>query len=283
MPQDVERFTALFEKSGAVDGILSGQLAREIFQRSKLPTQTLIQIWNLADRQHRGALGAAEFVVAMHLITCSKNGTLPVLPQILPPGLYEAAAGRPPRRAGPDRRGSGRPPVPPIPKQYSGPNAQRTQSPLARQYTPPAPQAPAPIQQNLTGGNLGGWAISPAEKARFDSIFDTVGKANPDVITGEEAVPFFSNSKLPEEVLAQIWDLADVNKAGILTRDEFAIAMYLIVQQHSNPGQPLPDTLPSNLVPPSMRQQQQPQRPATAAGTLLPLPRIVNTAGTDAG
>lgn len=178
MPQDVEKFTALFEKSGAADGILQGQQAREIFQRSKLPTQTLIQIWNLADRQQRGALGAAEFVVAMHLITCSKSGALPVLPQILPPGLYEAAAGRPPR-GGPDRRGPGRPSVPPIPRQFSGSGAQRAQSPLSRQYTPPVQQAPVQ-QQSLTGG----WAISPQEKARFDSVFMTVEKSNPDVING---------------------------------------------------------------------------------------------------
>ncbi|KAI5787244.1 hypothetical protein EDC01DRAFT_749957 [Geopyxis carbonaria] len=255
-PPDLEKFSALFEKSGASDGILQGGLAREIFQRSKLPTPTLIQIWNLADRQQRGALGQAEFVVAMHLITCSKNGSLPVLPQILPPGLYEAAAGRPPTRDGPGRRGPpGRgmptmPPVPPIPRQFSGPAAQRAQSPLSRQFTPPAPQNA--VQRDTTG-----WAINAADKQRFDAVFLTVDKANPTVITGEEAVPFFSNSKLSEEVLAQIWDLADVNKAGQLNRDEFAIAMHLIVQQRSNPGVPLPDTLPLNLIPPSMRQQRQ--------------------------
>ena len=188
MPQDVEKFTALFEKSGAVDGILQGQQAREIFQRSKLPTPTLIQIWQLADRQHRGALGAAEFVVAMHLITCSKSGSLPALPQILPPGLYEAAAGRPPGRNGPDRRGGpGRPTVPQIPRQFSGSNAQRAQSPLSRQYTPPVQQQGPPIQQqNLTGG----WAISPQEKQRFDSVFMTVEKADPNVITGRILASF---------------------------------------------------------------------------------------------
>lgn len=80
------------------------------------------------------------------------------------------------------------------------------------------------------------------------------GKMVINVFAGEEAVPFFSNSKLSEEVLAQIWDLADISKSGQLNRDEFAIAMYLIVQQRSNPGIPLPEVLPPNLVPPSMRQ-----------------------------
>lgn len=191
MPQDVERFTGLFEKSGAQDGVLPGDVAKGIFQRAKLPNQTLGLIWNLADRQHRGALGPAEFVVAMHLITCSKNGSLPILPQILPPGLYEAAAGRLPARTGPDRRGAGRglpptlPPIPPIPKQFSG-QQQRAQSPLSRQFTPP-------ITQALPPQGTGDWAISAADKARFDQVFLTIDKQNRGFITGNysDSFPIF--------------------------------------------------------------------------------------------
>ena len=198
MPHDVERFTALFEKSGAVDGMLpgacdsaipgkyrietdsvAGNNARDIFQRSKLPTATLIQIWNLADRQGRGSLGAVEFIVAMHLITCCKNGSLPALPQILPPGLFDAAAGRQPTRNG-RQAGRGMPPVPPIPKQFSGPQAQRAQSPLSRNFTPPVPQPANAVQRDLTGG----WVVSPTDKQRFDAVFLTVDKANRSFITG---------------------------------------------------------------------------------------------------
>jgi len=248
---------------------LVGNIARDIFQRSRLPTPTLIQIWNLADQKGRGALGCAEFVVAMHLISCCKSGLLPALPQILPPGLYDVAAGRPPTRGGPDRRAPGRamPPIPPIPKQFSGPQAQRAQSPLSRNnFTPPVPQNANAIQRDLTGGGAasGAWAVTPADKQRFDAVFLTVDKAGTGFITGDEAVPFFSNSNLPEDVLAQIWDLADIHKAGQLNRDEFAIAMFLIVQQRSNPGMPLPETLPLNLIPPSVRQQRQLTGPGNA-------------------
>ncbi|KAH8147198.1 uncharacterized protein LAJ45_08676 [Morchella importuna] len=218
--QDVERFTGLFEKSGAQDGVLPGDVAKSIFQRAKLPNQTLGLIWNLADRQHRGVLGPAEFVVAMHLITCSKNGSLPVLPQILPPGFYEAAAAA-------------------------------CSIALSRQFTPPVTQA-------LPRQGTGDWAISAADKARFDQVFLTIDKQNRGFITGEEAVPFFGNSNLPEDILATIWDLADITKAGRLNRDEFAIAMHLIRQQRNSPGAgSLPEVLPMNLIPPSMRQQVQ--------------------------
>jgi epidermal growth factor receptor substrate 15 len=70
---------------------------------------------------------------------------------------------------------------PPIPKQFSGPQAQRAQSPLSRNFTPPVPQPANAIQRDLTGG---GWAISPAEKQRFDAVFLTVDKAGRGFITG---------------------------------------------------------------------------------------------------
>lgn len=220
-----------------------------------MPNQTLGLIWSLADRNQKGALTCPEFVVAMHLINCTKNGSLQALPPALPPALYEAASGRPPARPQERRPTGGRvppniPTVPPIPKQFSG---GRAQSPLSRQFTPPGPLHP-----NLSGGAPPppDWAITPREKQEFDNLFNSVDRAGKGFITGEEAVPFFSNSKLPEDVLATIWDLADITKAGRLSKDEFAIAMYLIRQQRSRrDGQGLPETLPLNLIPPRMRAQ----------------------------
>lgn len=196
-------------------------------------------------------------MVAMHLINCTKNGSLQALPTVLPPALYEAASGRPPARPQERRPTGGRAPpnmptVPPIPKQFSG---GRAQSPLSRQFTPPGPLHP-----NLSGSAPpppgGDWAITPREKQEFDNLFNSVDRTGKGFITGEEAVPFFSNSKLPEDVLATIWDLADITKAGRLSKEEFAIAMYLIRQQRSRrDGQGLPETLPLNLIPPRMRAQ----------------------------
>ncbi|KAI5800228.1 hypothetical protein DFH27DRAFT_482667 [Peziza echinospora] len=257
---DCKKFTELFQVSGAVDGVLPGDAAKQIFTRAKLPNQTLGLIWNLADRQQKGALTCPEFVVAMHLINCCKNGSIQTLPVVLPAVLYDAASGRPPARLPADRRPTGRgvPPAIPtapaaIPKQFSG-SGVRAQSPLSRQFTPPAPLNPTMSGNAAVPG--GEWAISAREKAEFDNLFNNVDRSGRGFITGEEAVPFFSNSKLPEGVLATIWDLADITKAGRLSQDEFAIAMYLIRQQRTRrDGKGLPETLPLNLIPPSMRAQ----------------------------
>ncbi|KFZ19850.1 hypothetical protein V501_00467 [Pseudogymnoascus sp. VKM F-4519 (FW-2642)] len=269
-PDKVQQYAALFEKSGAQEGILGGEQAKQIFERAGLPNEVLGRIWYLADTEHRGALTVTEFIIAMHLLASSKSGAMRTLPNVLPAGLIEAAARRPPLRQLSGVTG-GPPAVPPIPRQFTGHNLGRTASPLSKPAFGQVPPSP------------GTWAISPADKNRFDSIYATIDKTNRGFITGDEAVPFFSNSKLPEEALAQIWDLADINSQGHLSRDEFAVAMYLIRQQRGKRDgrDALPATLPAELIPPSMRSQiRQPQQP-TAPAFETAAPTIPKSAADD--
>lgn len=245
--------------------MLPGDQAKQIFEKSGLPNEVLGRIWMLADTEQRGALVMTEFVIAMHLLTSMKSGALRGLPNILPAALYEAATRRAPVGGALPRSPTGATgPISAIPRQLSGqaPLAQmRTGSPLGR--SPLAPQG------------TGDWLITPADKARFDLLYAELDKSNKGFITGEEAVSFFSQSKLPEDTLAQIWDLADFNSEGRLNKDQFAIAMYLIRQQRSKDGHPvpLPTTLPPNLIPPSMRGQVRPP-PAASSQFEAPPPAV---------
>ncbi|THV50516.1 hypothetical protein BGAL_0147g00190 [Botrytis galanthina] len=262
------QYAQLFEKSGAQGGILPGELAKQIFERAGLPNEILGRIWNLADTEQRGALTSTEFVIAMHLIASFKSGQLRALPNILPAGLYEAAT----RRGPASRQSTGNGAMSAIPRQFSGQHG-RASSPLSRPaFTPPIPQPSA-----------GDWAISPIDKQKFDSIYQGLDRSGKGFITGDEAVPFFSESKLPEEVLAQIWDLADINSAGFLTMDEFAVAMYLIRQQRGKKDgrDSLPATLPPNLIPPSMRNQVRPAPMTTAPAFEAPPPTMPKSAAED--
>lgn len=266
-PDKAGQYASLFEKSGAQNGQLPGEQAKQIFERAGLPNEVLGRIWNLADTEQRGTLQVTEFVIAMHLLASFKSGALRALPNVLPAGLYEAAARRPP-----SRQSSG---MAPIPRQFSGAQgAQRTGSPL----NPAVYNAPPQFSQNS-----GGWAITPGDKIKFDGIYNNLDKANRGFITGDEAVPFFSESKLPEEALAQIWDLADINSAGVLSRDEFAVAMYLIRQQRGKRDgrESLPSTLPPNLIPPSMRNQVRPAAVPTAPAFEAPPPTLPKSAAED--
>ncbi|KEQ68611.1 hypothetical protein M436DRAFT_57941, partial [Aureobasidium namibiae CBS 147.97] len=250
-PEKLTQYANLYDQS-AGGGYLSGEQAKAIFERAGLPNETLGRIWQLADREGKGSLDKTEFCIAMHLITCYKSRALAGFPNVLPPALFEAAARRPNPPAA-------RSPVAPtgpsaIPRQFTGPQA-RAQSPLARA----AFGAPPAVAPQITGPT---WLIAPQEKAKYDQFFSSIDTANNGHLSGEQAVKFFSDSGLPEDTLASIWDLADINSEGQLNRDEFAVAMYLIRQQRS--GAPLPAFLPPALVPPGMRNQQHPTPQTTA-------------------
>ncbi|KAJ2906253.1 UBA/TS-N domain-containing protein [Zalerion maritima] len=271
------QYANLFERQTLQSGqMLPGDAAKSIFEKSGLPNEVLGRIWQLADTEQRGALVMTEFVMSMHLLTCMKSGALRALPTILPAPLYEAATQRLPARGSPV---TAIPPVPPIPKQLSGTAQQQTQmrtgSPLARQPLAPPPQ----ISSHSTGvsrvtpqgtGMAGGdWLVTPTDKTRFDQVYGTIDITRKGFITGEEAVGFFGQSNLNEDQLAQIWDLADINSKGQLTRDEFAVAMYLIRQQRTRRDgtNTLPSTLPPNLIPPSMRSSHTAPAPVGAFDT----------------
>ncbi|GKT57223.1 UBA/TS-N domain-containing protein [Colletotrichum tofieldiae] len=249
-PEKVNQYAGLFERQPLQAGnLLPGDAAKSIFEKSGLPTEVLGRIWQLADTEQRGALVLTEFVIAMHLLTSMKTGALRGLPNILPAALYEAATRRGP--AAPRQSPTGTGPVSAIPRQLSGSAQFRAGSPLGR----------PPITAQTTGTPASEWLITPDDKARFDVLYNDLDKTRKGFITGEEAVPFLSQSNLPEDALAQIWDLADINSEGRLNRDTFAVAMYLIRQQRMrrDGSVSLPTTLPANLIPPSLRTHARPQ------------------------
>lgn len=205
----------------------------------------------------------------MHLIHGSMNGTIPQLPETLPVSLYaQAAAGS----------ASGIPsmPISPI-------GAQNTGSPMpATLYSQPTgssllnrtsagggPLSPAQRGMSLGQSQNGGiWAIDAAEKAQSDQFFDMLDTSRQGILQGDIAVPFFVQSGLPEETLAQIWDLSDIRKEGTLTKEEFAVARRLVMDVLA--GKPLPDQLDQSMIPPHLRaiaqqMQNQPQREQRSA------------------
>lgn len=75
-------------------------------------------------------------------------------------------------------------------------------------------------------------------------------------------------SKLPVDMLGKIWDLADLDKDGNLSRHEFMIAMHLVykaLEKHA-----IPNSLPPELLPAGRRKES-----ATAQSDLImPVSRV---------
>ncbi|KAI8992676.1 hypothetical protein BDB01DRAFT_755855 [Pilobolus umbonatus] len=85
-PQDKQRYRDIFNAwEGSGSGFMSADTAKDVFTQSQLPPQTLMKIWNLADRENKGSLDMDEFAIAMHLIYRKLNGF--EVPVVLPPEL----------------------------------------------------------------------------------------------------------------------------------------------------------------------------------------------------
>ncbi|XP_016941383.3 ralBP1-associated Eps domain-containing protein 1 isoform X2 [Drosophila suzukii] len=74
-------------------GLLSGQAARNFFEKSRIPVEELRHIWQLCDVTRDGALSLSEFTAAMHLVVLRRNNIpLPTsLPNCLHPNVLQAA------------------------------------------------------------------------------------------------------------------------------------------------------------------------------------------------
>ncbi|KAF1469078.1 Epidermal growth factor receptor substrate 15, partial [Eudyptula minor novaehollandiae] len=94
------------------------------------------------------------------------------------------------------------------------------------------------------------WAVKLEDKAKYDAIFDSLNPVN-GLLSGDKVKPVLLNSKLPVDILGRVWELSDIDHDGMLDRDEFAVAMFLVYCALEK--EPVPMSLPAALVPPSKR------------------------------
>ncbi|XP_077189890.1 epidermal growth factor receptor substrate 15 isoform X1 [Paroedura picta] len=107
------------------------------------------------------------------------------------------------------------------------------------------------------------WAVKVEDKAKYDAIFDSLNPVN-GLLSGDKVKPVLLNSKLPVDILGRVWELSDIDHDGMLDRDEFAVAMFLVYCALEK--EPVPLSLPPTLVPPSKRKALS----IPSAGQLMP-------------
>lgn len=183
----------------------TGDKARDVFVKSKLPVDKLSAIWSLSDTKGRGALDQTDFTIAMYMIQALMSGSLSFVPTTLPPGLYEQAS---PEGVVSHSTGGSFNRVAP---QHTGPIATHSTGVGAR---PPPPAVPPRAQSQFIPAFPGvpqqqadtrPWDVTPQEKANADKFFDTLDTARRGYIDGDTAVPFLLQSKLSGDQLAQVW------------------------------------------------------------------------------
>lgn len=122
-------------------------------------------------------------------------------------------------------------------------------------------ESPTPTSSSIP------WIITDAEKAKYDPVYNGLGPIN-NRVSGDKVKPMLINSKLPIEVLGKIWELSDIDKDGFLDKDEFYVCMHLVYKALEK--NPVPQSLPPQLVPPSKR-----GKGAPVVGGVPVLPAVV--------
>nr|XP_056701457.1 epidermal growth factor receptor substrate 15 isoform X3 [Euleptes europaea] len=132
-----------------------------------------------------------------------------------------------------------------------------------------SPVSPPRFNDSTSPLSIGGapldipWAVKVEDKAKYDAIFDSLNPVN-GLLSGDKVKPVLLNSKLPVDILGRVWELSDIDHDGMLDRDEFAVAMFLVYCALEK--EPVPLSLPPTLVPPSKRKALS----IPGAGQLMP-------------
>ncbi|KAL3308634.1 Epidermal growth factor receptor substrate 15 [Cichlidogyrus casuarinus] len=192
----------------------------------------------------------------MHLVyECLEGVTLPT---VLPASLL--SSGTPNQSTGETMLAL----MPPTPLHENGdmaicplptvPSSDFAQRPVFETAQPvmPAPQFSVPLKPKLPD-----WIITPDELAASDTLFNRLDSDADGLLSGMQVKEIFMQSNLPSQTLAAIWDLVDFQStSGYLNHEQFVVATHLLKSQIPTPGffpNPLPKTLPHELLPPSLR------------------------------
>lgn len=164
--------------------------------------------------------------MAMYFVQGSMSGQLQTLPSTLPSSIYDQASGKGSREGvlshstgdsgtlGQSGFGSfsGRP-VSTIQPQYTGQNLGLQPQLTGQAFRTAARSPPLPARSSVASSpppfNVPSpsvqWDVTPAEKARSDALFDSRDTQKNGYIEADVAVPLFVQSKLPDDILAQVW------------------------------------------------------------------------------
>ncbi|RKP11591.1 hypothetical protein BJ684DRAFT_21834 [Piptocephalis cylindrospora] len=75
--------------------------------------------------------------------------------------------------------------------------------------------------------------LTPEEEFVYKQLFAAADSETLGVVTGQQAVPFFANAKLPSSKLGEVWQLADEDDQGFLLPHQFDVALKLIALAQS--------------------------------------------------
>nr|CAD7428705.1 unnamed protein product [Timema monikensis] len=158
--------------------------AAKFLKKSGLSDIILSKVWDLSDPAGKGYLNKGGFFVALKLVALAQSGQEVNMVNIMMDTV-------------PPKMGD----IVPVMSVHN------------------SIMSPPVINNSLLTSD---WAVKPAERARYDQLFDSLQPLN-GMIPGNKVKGLLMDSKLPLDTLGKIWDLADQDKDGMLDRHEFMV------------------------------------------------------------
>ncbi|XP_052390548.1 epidermal growth factor receptor substrate 15-like 1 isoform X3 [Carassius gibelio] len=248
-PEDKAKYDGIFESLSPIGGLLSGDKVKPVLMNSNLPLDVLGKIWDLSDIDKDGHLDKDEFSVAMHLVYAAREKES--VPSTLPTALIPPLKRKKMASALP---GS----VPVLPSSpfllkenlrpaLLGSSTNLSPSSSFKRSSPTPAQPQTHTQQPFSDV----WVVPAEDREQYEEIFELADSDFDGMVGGGEVKDIFMNSRLPQSVLAHIWSLADTQRTGKLTKEQFCLAMHLI--QEKVKGVDPPQSLTPDMIPPSER------------------------------
>ncbi|RMC00988.1 hypothetical protein DUI87_22675 [Hirundo rustica rustica] len=240
--EEKAKFDGIFESLLPVNGLLSGDKVKPVLMNSKLPLDILGRVWDLSDIDKDGHLDKDEFAVAMHLVYRALEKES--VPSQLPPSLIPPSK----RKKTPVFPGA----VPVLPASPPPKDSLRSTPSHGSDNSLNSAESLSPKHSIKQAQPAVNWVVPMSEKVRYDEIFVKTDTDMDGFVSGQEVKDIFMHSGLSQNLLAHIWALADTRQMGKLSKDQFALAMYLIQQKVSKGIDP-PQVLAADMIPPTDR------------------------------
>ncbi|XP_061091351.1 intersectin-2-like [Conger conger] len=245
-PEERDKYDKQFGTLSPAQGYVLGDQARKFFLLSGLPADVLAKIWALADLNKDGKMDRLEFSIAMKLIKLKLQGH--GLPSTVPLIMMQSttvSSTVPSSHITPPNSSSS------LPLGINGTEMTNLQPRLDLGSN--SSSALSSLTTNSPKVASVDWAVPQAYQLKYHQLFDSLDKQKTGFLSGPQVRSVLAASHLTQAQLATIWNLADINKDGRLTAEEFILAMHLV--DMAKMGLSLPLTIPVKLVPPSLRGQ----------------------------
>lgn len=214
---------------------ITGLIVRNLFVHTELNKSVLAEIWSLSDRQKHKYLDYQDFVIALRFIAMAQNNipltyhnlitqsNLP-LPKFNISFHSTSTSSNHTNLSNVDQRSIS-----------TGSTISNKTSATSTLFNSSSDDTATQTQ----------WSISDTERIHYIQLFTAADTDKDGYIGGSDAVNFFQSSGLSKSDLRKIWLLSDIDHDNQLSRDEFCIAIHLVLKVRK--GIQIPVHLPYEL------------------------------------